>query len=176
MSKKERKINYDENALQNEHKNDIVSTIHRTIKNPIDNVHPTDVLFGNKGLSQRQQMILDKLPDYNSRVTVNKNDVSMIDLSTLTAITGDEFAMFTISGKRLVVRGNSMRIPLLPEELHQLAKDGYRFSGHTHPGFTDISLIASQGDKEATTLFNQKNSAIYNAAGRFRLIYPKERR
>ena len=117
---------------------------------------------------------MDALPGFGSRVTVNKKDVSMLDLSALTAKTGDEFAMFTREGKRLIVRGNEKSIPLIQKELIALKEQGYRWSAHTHPGFTDIDLIASDGDKRVLKLFNQSNSVIYNAAGRYKLIMREE--
>jgi len=50
------------------------------------------------GLSARQQALLDKLPNTADECTVKKNDVTMTDLSALSAVTGDEFAMFTKNG------------------------------------------------------------------------------
>jgi len=97
----------------------------------------------------------------------------MLDLSSLTAKTGDEFAMFTRNGERLIVRGNNKHVPLRVSELRGLSANGYRWSGHTHPGFTEADLIASDGDKETLKIIGQDNSAIYNAAGRHDLIYPR---
>ena len=94
----------------------------------------------------------------------------MLDLSMLTANTGDEFAMFTCKRKRIVVRGNAEWVPLKIEEIIHLRKAGYRWSGHTHPGYADTDLLASDGDKFVLKLFEQTNSAIYNAVGHHRLI------
>ena len=139
----------------------------------IETRHPIDIIFGEKNLNKRQQNILDSIPDYGSRTIVNKRDVSMLDLSAMTAKTGDEFAMFTRQGKRLIVRGDAKQVPLYEDDVIKLKNDGYRWSGHTHPGIADIDLIASQGDKDILKQFGQKNSMIYNAAGRCELIYPK---
>ena len=138
--------------------------------NPIETRHPAEVAFGGGQLNKRQQRILDALPDFGSRVIVNKKDVSMLDLSALTAKTGDEFAMFTRKGKRLIVRGDSARIPLNSGDIIYLRDAGYRWSGHTHPGFTETNLIASGGDKKVLALFRQSESVIYNASGRYKLI------
>ena len=97
----------------------------------------------------------------------------MLDLSSLTAKTGDEFAMFTRKGERLIVRGSDEDVPLYEKDIIELRNEGYRWSGHTHPGFTEANLIPSNGDKETLKLFGQNNSAIYNASGRFRLILEK---
>jgi len=78
--------------------------------------------------------------------------------------------MFTRKGKRLIVRRNNKRVPLHEKDIIKLRDEGYRWSGHTHPGFTDADLIASQGDKDVLKLIGQNNSVIYNAVGRHRLI------
>ena len=159
--------------VENSEKRGTISNMSGIINKPIEQAHPSDVRWG-KELSKRQQSILDQLPNYGDRVTVNKRDVSMLDLSSMTAKTGDEFAMFTRQEKRLIVRGSKENIPLSEIDLLKLRDDGYKWSGHTHPGFMGANLIASQGDKDVLSLFEQGNSAIYNAAGRYSLIYPKD--
>jgi hypothetical protein len=139
----------------------------------IETRHPVDVIFGGRELTRRQRRILSMLPGYGSRVVVGKREVSMIDLAAFTAVTGVEFAMFTRGSKRLIVRGNEYRVPLSKRDITKLRDGGYRFSGHTHAGFTDADLISSNGDKYALKLFEQGNSAIYNALGRYSLIYPE---
>jgi hypothetical protein len=148
----------------------IISQRGGIINKPIEGAHPAEIAFNAKELSGRQQRLLDMLPDYDSRIVVNKRDVSMLDLSALTAKTGDEFAMFTKAGERLIVRGNYKNVPLKPENIEKLRSEGYRWSGHTHPGIAEADLIASDGDKNALELFRQRNSVIYNAAGRHKLI------
>ena len=93
----------------------------------------------------------------------------------ITAKTGDEFAMFTRKGERLIVRGNSEQVPLGARKIVEMRELGYKWSGHTHPGYSEAGLIASQGDRDTLRLFRQGNSAIYNAAGRYKLIYPEEK-
>ena len=67
---------------------------------------PWAITRHGKPLNARQQALLDKLPEYDSRVEVDKSDVSMMDLAALTAKTEYEFAMFTRGSKLLIVRGN----------------------------------------------------------------------
>ena len=53
------------------------------------------------------------------------------------------------------------------ESAKGLAVQGYRWSGHTHPG-TDINgLFASDGDRFVLKQFKQKLSAIYNSKGQY---------
>ena len=80
---------------------------------------------------------MDKLPGYGYQATLNKRSASMLDLSSLTAKTGDEFAMFTRKGERLIVRGSDEDVPLYEKDIIELRNEGYRWSGHTHPGFTE---------------------------------------
>ena len=135
----------------------------------IEMAHPINVMFGVKKLNSRQQKILHMLPGYGSRATFRKREVSMLDLSTLTAATGDEFAMFTRRSERLIVRGNAVQIPLRGRELENLFKTGYRFSGHTHPGISESHLLVSDGDLVALDIFRQERSVVYNAAGRYKI-------
>ena len=143
-----------------------------SINTPIELGHPADVAFGAKKLSLRQQRILNLLPGYGSQAVLRKRDVKMLDLSAMTAETGDEFAMFTRKGERLIIRGDNSGVPLTLDELGALRNGGYRWSGHTHPGRGEASLISSDGDKRALRQFGQSNSVIYNSFGKRRLIYP----
>ena len=137
------------------------------INSPIE-AHPVDIAsaFSQKGLSTKQKNVLDKLPKYGSSAMFKKHEVSMIDLSALTTVTGDEFAMFTRKGERLIIRGDAEQIPLSFEQLSNLSEDGFRWSGHTHPGDKLVHLNVSDGDIASLEYFKQRHSAIYNQAGR----------
>lgn len=85
------------------------------IEQPIEQQHtgkgnPNAILTFDMSLNNRQQKLLDSLPGYDSRAVVPKESVNMSDLSALTAKTGDEFAMFTKGGERLIIRGNSSKV------------------------------------------------------------------
>jgi len=120
-------------------------------------------------LSKRQQRVLGQLPDTLSSTTLHKKQISVTDLAALTAKTGDEFALFTNGSQRLVFRGNAGGVPLTKSELQGLADKGYKWSGHTHPGTTDIKLDASgwPGDRMVLDIFRQQQSQslILNSAG-----------
>ncbi|MCD8127498.1 MAG: phage head morphogenesis protein [Clostridiales bacterium] len=128
---------------------------------------PGAILHYDVELNTRQQSLLNSLQEYDSRVTISKADVSMADLSALTAKTGDEFAMFTKAGERLIVRGNSVKVNITPQEAQKLSAEGYTWSGHTHPGTGRNCLIASRGDVEILKCFDQLRSCIYNSAGEY---------
>lgn len=133
---------------------------------------PGAILHYDVELNTRQQTLLDSLQEYNSRTTVPKSDVGMTDLAALTAKTGDEFALFTKGGERLIVRGNSYCVDITPEEAHEMGLNGYTWSGHTHPG-TDFNVLQpSDGDYAILNQFNQENSAIYNSVGNY-LIFER---
>lgn len=143
-----------------------------SIDSPIEQKHtgkgnPNAVLIFNVELNNRQQELLNALPEYDSRVTVPKASVNMPDLSALTAKTGDEFAMFTKGGERLVIRGKPYKVNISPKEAKALAAQGYRWSGHTHPGESPLCLVPSDGDHDVLKAFGQGTSVIYNSKGQF---------
>lgn len=121
-------------------------------------------------LNNKQRKLLNQLKDYDSRIVVKKNEVSLKDLSALTAETENEFAMFTKSGKRLIIRGNETNVNVTVKDAEKLKKEGYKFSGHTHPGIDKNCLIASVGDKEILKAFEQEISVIYNSIGRYMIF------
>jgi len=119
-------------------------------------------------LSTRQQILLDRLPDYDSRAIVNKRDVSMTDLSALTAKTGVEYAMFTKGHERLIVRGDAKRVNITMDDAEKLNAEGYKWSGHTHVGlYNGWELSASNGDYDVLSKFSQKESVLYNVKGEY---------
>jgi hypothetical protein len=116
-------------------------------------------------LSNRQEKILEKIPNPGDKVILPKTDINMGDLSALTAKTGDEFAMFTKGNKRLIIRGNAGSVDITVKKAEELKNQGYKWSGHTHPG-TDISVcVPSKGDIEIMKAFGQSQSVIYNSVG-----------
>jgi hypothetical protein len=127
---------------------------------------PSAILHTGSPLTAGQQSLLYQLPEYDSRVTVKKNEVSMKDLSALTAKTGVEFAMFTRKQERLIVRGDATHVNITQENADVLSAQGYKWSGHTHIGLHDgWELSPSDGDREVLSKFAQKESAIYNVKG-----------
>lgn len=77
------------------------------------------------------------------------------------------FAMFTKGGERLVIRGNPYKVNISPKEAQNLAENGYRWSGHTHPGIGQLCMTPSDGDHDILRAFGQKTSVIYNSQGQF---------
>jgi hypothetical protein len=140
------------------------------VERPIEQRHtgkgkPSAIVHVGRPLNNRQRALLDMLPNDGSRVEAPKKRVSMADLAALTAFTGDEFALFTRGGKRLVLRGNDRRVAVGEEMLEMLVQQGYRWSGHTHPGFTRNALAASDGDYEVLGWLKNTRSTIYNSLG-----------
>ena len=144
-----------------------------TINSPIEHGphsgkgEPWAITRHNRPLTNRQQALLNELPLRGSKTEVKKSDVSMKDLSALTAKTGVEFAMFTRGPKRLVVRGVIDKVDVNCERALALKTQGYTWSGHTHVD----TLIESRGDLDILNAFDQKSSVIYNAEGKFREFF-----
>lgn len=126
-------------------------------------------IFGVE-LNARQKRLLAQLPDYRSSVLVAKKSVNMKDLSALTAATGSEFALFTKRGKRLIVRGDMKSVDIGVEAAEELAKSGFKWSGHTHPGTDDLTRFASAGDIQVLKAFGQSQSVIYDSNGRYEVF------
>ncbi len=143
-----------------------------SIDSPIEQKHsgkgnPNAILIFDVELNSRQQALLEALPEYDSRVIVPRNKVNMKDLSALTAKTGDEFAMFTKGKSRLIIRGDTSSVNINTESAKDLAQQGYKWSGHTHPGLGQLCLTPSDGDRKILMMFEQDTSVIYNSKGQF---------
>lgn len=143
------------------------------IELPIEQQHtgkgnPNAILMFGVDLNNRQKKLLDMLPEFDSRTIVSKKSVNMADLSALTAQTGHEFAMFTKGNERLIIRGNERMVQIDIDAAEKLKQNGYRWSGHTHPGTDFLCMQPSDGDYAVLNCFNQNNSAIYNSKGDFR--------
>ena len=132
--------------------------------------NPNAILQIGRPLNNRQQRILDALPACDSRIIVKKKNVNMKDLSAMTAVTGDEFALFTKGSDRLIIRGNAAQVNINIEKAIELREQGYKWSGHTHPGIDRNCLIHSPGDALILKAFEQHTSVIYNSKGQFELF------
>lgn len=134
--------------------------------------NPGEVYYGGN-LSARQTRLLDQLPVEGAEVIVPKSAASMSDVAALTAQTGDEFAVLTTGGRRMIIRGNPVSVPLDVDRARELAAQGWRFSAHTHPGPTAAQLRSSIGDRNVLQAFGGSRSAIYNSVGQRGLFTPR---
>lgn len=127
-------------------------------------------IFGTD-LNNRQRRLLERLPKRNSRIVVKKREATMKDLSALTAQTGVEYAMFTRGNERLIIKGHEVGVDIDVDEAKRLWAQGYKWSGHTHPGDDNLTLIASSGDYAILKEFHQESSVIYNSMGERSVFY-----
>jgi len=146
--------------------------IKNNIENPMEQRNtgkgnPNAILHFDRPLNNRQQKLLDMLSGYDSRAIINKRDINMTDLSALTAATGDEFAMFTKGSERLIIRGNKSHVNVDEELAAKLNGQGYKWSGHTHPGNGTNVKLPSYGDVMILKQFDQENSVIYDWSGNY---------
>ena len=93
-------------------------------------------------------------------------------MAALTAETGDEFAMFSTGGRRLIFRGDSGSVPVTPDLAEQLSAQGWRWSSHTHPGFDVGVLRSSPGDQAVLGAMGGNQSAIFNSLGQRGIFTP----
>ena len=127
--------------------------------------NPRAILRGFGELSRRQQQVLKSLAREGDQIITNKRGFGLNDLAALTAATGDEFAMFTTGGRRLLIRGGSSTVPIGIDEAGRLASQGWRWSAHTHPGVGSSVLRSSLGDRAVLEQFPNASSAILNSEG-----------
>lgn len=168
-----------EAGLTQRGENGTIGTERTVIAQPIEQRHtgkgnPNAILHFGRPLNNRQMQLLEQLPTYDSRVIVRKKDVSMSDLSALTAHTEVEFAMFTKGGKRMVVRGSATMTNITVEDARKMSAEGWKWSGHTHPKTGYWSLQASEGDMAILRAFGQTRSVVYNPSGRYRTFNREE--
>lgn len=131
--------------------------------------NPAAIVHFGEGLSAKQERILELLPEYDSRVNLPKNSVTMRDLAALTAKTGDEFALFRRPDGCYVIRGNATSVNIHDDDARMLSRLGYRWTGHTHPGADEYCLAPSGGDYRILDCFeNQESSSIWNSMGKHR--------
>ena len=120
------------------------------------------------GLNKRQQRILDNLKNKGDYIKIKKSDASMKDLAALTAKENVEFSMFTLGSRRIIIRGNNNNSSPSVKLSKEILKYHYKLSGHTHTGINTIDLFESKGDIYTLKSLSQKQSVIYNSAGKFR--------
>lgn len=111
-----------------------------------------------------------QLPDFDSSVIVKKNAVNLNDIAALTAKTGDEYAMFTRGGQRMIIRGNSQMVNINKSKALELHNAGFKWSGHTHPGEGVNVKMPSDGDLYILEQFKQKRSVILDSQGKVALF------
>lgn len=126
---------------------------------------PGVALFGDR-LSKRQKRLLEKLQKYDDKIEVNKRDVSMKDLAALSAHENVEFAVFTRKGKRLIIRGGRNDVNIDEKKMEALARQGYKWSGHTHPVTNSLELVPSKGDRNVLRASGRRYSVIYSSTGK----------
>ncbi|MEQ1569033.1 MAG: hypothetical protein ABMA64_25575, partial [Myxococcota bacterium] len=131
--------------------------------------NPRAIVRGFGDLSNRQDAVLDDLGGFGSQTITGKSAFGLKDMAALTAATGDEFAMLTTGGRRLIVRGGPEGVPITPDMMSDLAAQGWRWSGHTHPGGAGV-LRSSMGDRAVLDASGQTRSVILNSEGDFRLF------
>ena len=133
--------------------------------------NPAAIARGLGTLNTRQAAALAQLPEHGSQAVLRKS-FGQKDLVALTAETGDEFAMFTTGGRRLIIRGNENSVPITAEIGADLASKGWRWSSHVHPGHEQNFLRSSPGDRSVLSAMGGERSAIFNSLGERRLFTP----
>ncbi|MBI9077469.1 MAG: hypothetical protein JEZ02_18830 [Desulfatibacillum sp.] len=125
--------------------------------------NPAAIYRGMGSLNGIQTQVLEQLRNFGSKTIVKKRLFGNRDMAALTAATGDEFAMFTTGGRRLIIRGNPGSVPITPEMAGGLASKGWRWTSHTHPGAGTGVLRSSIGDRAVLKAMQGNTSAVFNS-------------
>ena len=131
---------------------------------------PGEIAHGYGELSARQAKHLAELPAPGKTINLFKSDINVTDLAALTAKTGDEFYMFTLGSKRIIVRGFSDKFRIEGELFNKLTTQGWRLSAHTHPGTANKVLLSSGADRATLKVLGQEQSVIVNSSGSRRIF------
>ncbi|GAA4803740.1 SpvB/TcaC N-terminal domain-containing protein [Lysobacter hankyongensis] len=121
-------------------------------------------LLPTSSLNPRQAAMHGRLPTPGSTAVVPKRAVSMSDLRAIGRVTGDEYNMFTIGSRRLIVRGVGREITVSEGMYKDLVAGRYgRWSGHTHP--PGYAIDPSTVDRSFMGAMGQQRSGIWGDAG-----------
>ncbi len=132
-------------------------------------------------LSPRQASLLEQLSETGSNIIIKKNDVNVYDIACLTAKTGNEFAIFTLGGRRMILRGDYKAIEIPRVLTDKLKAEQWKWSAHTHvqPGdllpsgvgkLREPSDPTPLGDKDVLATLDQEQSLLLDSLGR-RKVY-----
>jgi len=115
-------------------------------------------------LNSRQRAIHEALASQGAVTQFRKKSVSMSDLRAIGRVTGDEYSVFTLKGKRTIIRGFGNEIKVSEQLYNDLVSGKYgKWSGHTHP--PGYSTDPGPADRPFLLAMNQKRSAIWGDDG-----------
>ncbi len=119
---------------------------------------------GKAGLTKARKAMLDKVPDINSWVSVEKGKLSTKDIAFLSAYTKHEFAIWESKHDTILCHGSRYHCDL-PDEIYDLLLSGkYKLIAHTH---VDMGILsASADDRNLLKIIGQKKSLLLSIDGR----------
>ena len=128
-----------------------------------------EIQKGVRNQMKNYQSTIDSLTDYvNSWKIVNNVNESVLTGKNLVKFTADlqsqspPMFLSLVTETLVLYSGVGYSTEIKAKEL---AEHGYRWSGHTHPGYSDWVLHPSDGDIDILAEFDQPKSAIYNSFG-----------
>lgn len=115
-------------------------------------------------LIRRQKRLLERVPEPYDWIVVKSKSIHVRDLAALTAVTGDEFAIFTKGSKKILVRGNKLKWRLPEDLVDKVKEEKWIWDSHSHPVITKPN--PSPEDRNTLRLFTwQEKSIIINLKG-----------
>ncbi|EAQ79177.1 hypothetical protein DSM3645_26179 [Blastopirellula marina DSM 3645] len=114
-------------------------------------------------LNRRQLRVHNSLTESGATGRFLKRKISMTDLRAIGRVTGDEYSVYTLGGRRFVIRGYGNEIRVTESMAADLAAGQYgRWSGHTHP--PGYGIGASTFDRWSISV-GQERSALWGDGG-----------
>lgn len=119
---------------------------------------------GNFALNRRHKFLFDKIPEVGSWTRVKTHQASLEDLAALTAFTGDEFALFSAKGYKIIYHGKKRKWDIPNDVFEEICNKKMIWEGHSHPYPGDLS--SSPEDRKTLSLLTwQKKSSIIDVEG-----------
>lgn len=116
------------------------------------------VRLGEAGLNQHRQGLLNRVPNQNDWVALEKNRVTVKDIAYLSAATHDEFALLRGKTRDILFHGEKEHCYFNEELILLLKSKKLRLVVHSHPDYNKIR--SSLDDREFLKYIEQKESLI----------------
>jgi hypothetical protein len=117
----------------------------------------------------RQMDLLSQLNAPGKSVVVERSSMNLENLAQLTKEMNREFALLTRGDQRMLIAGDTVSVPLTPDQMRQLSQEGWKLTAHSHLS----GLAVSKGDGNLVREAGQKRSILVDSENG-RLSYTPE--
>lgn len=122
-----------------------------------------EIAAGKAGLDKRRKNILAQIRKPGEYHRYSQGEISIRDLSYLSAATGHEFALFRSKREDILVRGDSKSCNIVGEIGEEILNKHYKWIAHSH--VDGGVLAASIADRKTLERLHQASSVIVGIDG-----------